>query len=109
MVEFQFSGIEKIDKEDFNRIKDILNKEISFLERELKAVNSIRVHFKRHNVGGRVKWTTHIFVDWPNKKIITVEGVKWNIIDSVHEAVKKLKNEVNHLLKGETSYKKNYY
>lgn len=109
MAEIQFSGIENIDGEDAKRIDEIAKKELEFVDRELKGVNNIKIHFKRHEIGGRVKWSVHLFIDWPNKKIIEVESVGWDLIKAVHEVIAKAKNHINHLLKGGTSYKKPYY
>lgn len=109
MVNINFVGSDDIDKEDIKRINDIIKKEFEFLDRELKGVNNIKMHFKRHEIGGRVKWSAHLFVDWPNKKIIDVESVGWDLIKATHEVITKAKNHINHLLKGETSYKKPYY
>ena len=109
MADIQFVGIENIDNEDADKINEIAKKELEFADRELKGINNIKIHLKRHKIGGRVKWSAHLFIDWPSKKIIDVEGVGWDIIKAVHEVITKAKNHINHLLKKETSYKKPYY
>ena len=50
------TGLNELDSEDQEKIKEIIYNHAIELEREIKTVNMLRLHFKIYNKGGRKKY-----------------------------------------------------
>lgn len=106
-----FVGLDKLDPADQERIKQIISSEYITLERELNRINSIKVHFKQYNKGGRTKYSVHLTIDAHAKPIIVdhvYEPVQWDAVATMHLLMKKARQEILHTFKTNTSWRKSY-
>ena len=108
----QFVGLNILDPDDQKRIKDFLYQHVVEIERELKTINVIRIHFKEYEKGGRKKYSVQLLIDSPMRPI-TVNAVyspvQWDPLAIVHKLIDKAKRQVAHKFKTDTPYKKAYY
>ena len=107
----QFVGLNILDKEDQKRIKDLFYQHSIEIERAIKTINKIRVHFKEYEKGGRKKYSIQMLIDSPTKPITVnhvSSQVQWDPIAIVHKLIEKSKRQVAHKFKTDTSYKKAY-
>lgn len=108
-----FVGLNELDPFDQQRIKDIIYNEYIKIERELQHVGALKLHFKKYERGGRVKWSVHMFLDVPMAKPIVAtsvcEPVKWDAVATVHKLLDKIRREIIHRYKTDTSYRKPYF
>jgi len=108
----QFVGLDILDPFDQKRIKDLFYQHAIEIERELKTIHSIRVHFKEYKKGGRKKYSVQMLIDSPMRPI-TVNAmyspVQWDPVAIVHKLFDKAKKQATHKFKTDSAYKKAYY
>ncbi|MBW2966764.1 hypothetical protein KY342_06695 [Candidatus Woesearchaeota archaeon] len=107
----QFVGLKILDPFDQKRIKDLFYQHAIEIEREVKTINKIRVHFKEYEKGGRKKYSVQLLIDSPMRPI-TVNSVyspvQWDPVAIVHKLIKKARSQIIHKFKTDTPYKKAY-
>jgi len=98
----QFIGLNIIDKEDQKRIKEILYQHVIEIERKIKTINNIRIHFKEYEKGGRKKYSVQLLIDSPTKPITVnhmYSPVQWDPIGIIHKLIDKAKRQIDHKFK----------
>jgi len=98
----QFIGLNILDKDDQERIKDLFYKHAIEIEREIKTINNIRVHFKEYEKGGRKKYSIQMLIDSPTRAITVnhmYSPVQWDPIGIIHKLIDKAKRQIDHKLK----------
>ena len=98
----QFVGLNILDKADQKRIKYLFYQHAVEIEREIKTINKIRVHFKEYEKGGRKKYSIQMLIDSPTKPIAVNQmysPVQWDPIGIVHKLIDKAKRQIDHKLK----------
>jgi len=98
----QFVGLNILDKEDQKRIQDLFYQHSIEIERAIKTINKIRVHFKEYEKGGRKKYSVQMLIDSPTKPITVnhvSSQVQWDPIAIVHKLIEKSKRQVDHKFK----------
>jgi hypothetical protein len=107
----QFVGLKILDPLDQKRIKDLLYQHVIEIEREIKTINKVRIHFKEYEKGGRKKYSVQLLIDSPMKPI-TVNAmyspVQWDPVGIVHKLIDKARKQIIHKFKTDTGYKKAY-
>ncbi|MBD3249428.1 hypothetical protein GF336_05260 [Candidatus Woesearchaeota archaeon] len=108
----EFVGLNNLHEEDQKRIKEIIYKDYIKLERELKKINKLRLHFKQQKKGGRKKYSVHLMID-ARSKPITASGVytaaQWDPIASVHNVLEKARQQIIKKFRTDESYPKRFY
>ena len=98
----QFVGFKILDPADQKRIKDILYQHVIEIEREIKTINNIRIHFKEYKKGGRKKYSVQLLIDSPTKPITVnhiYSPVQWDPVAIVHKLIDKAKRQIGHKFK----------
>ena len=98
----QFIGLDILNREDQEIIKGIIYSDFILLERELKNINSLRLHFKEYEKGGKKKYSVHLFIDAPTKPIVAnkiASSVQWNPVQAVAKLMDKARKEITHKFK----------
>ncbi|MBD3354820.1 hypothetical protein GF361_02450 [Candidatus Woesearchaeota archaeon] len=107
----QFVGLDILDPADQKKIKDIIHKDYILLERELKKINGLRIHFKQYEKGGRKKYSVQMFVDAETEPITVnkmYNPVEWDPVAIVHKLIDKARQQIIHKFKTDSSYRKEY-
>ena len=107
----QFVGLNILDPFDQERIKNLFYQHAIEIEREIKTINNIRVHFKEYEKGGRKKYSVQLLIDSPMKPItvnIMSSPVQWDPVAIVHKLIDKARKQVQHKFKTDMPYKKAY-
>ena len=108
----QFVGLDILDKADQKRVKDILYKDYITLERELKKINGLRVHFKTYEKGGRKKYSVQLFIDAQTKPIAVnkiYSPAQWDPVAIVHKLLDKARSQITKKYRTDESYPKRFY
>ncbi len=108
----QFVGLKILHPDDQKRIKDLFYQHAIEIERELKTINKIRVHFKEYEKGGRKKYSVQLLIDSPMRPITVNEmysPVQWDPVAIVHKLIEKARKQIIHKFKTDTPYKKAYH
>ncbi len=98
----QFVGLKILDKADQERIQDLFYQHSIEIEREIKTINNIRVHFKEYKKGGRTKYSIQLLIDSPTKPITVnhiSSEVQWDPVAIVHKLIEKSKRQIDHKFK----------
>ena len=107
----QFIGLDILDPTVQKVIKDIIYKDYVTLERELKQITGLRIHFKEMEKGGRKKYSVQLLIDAQTKPI-TVNKIyspaQWDPVAIVHKLLDKARKEIIHKFKTDSNYRKDY-
>ena len=106
-----FVGLNELDPFDQKQVKDIIYKEFEILARELKTIDSLKVHFKKHEKGPSVKWSVEMVIDAHTHPIVVShlqEAARWDPVACVHQLIENARREIMHKFKLGTSYDKPY-
>lgn len=107
----QFVGLKDIHPKDQERIKALVYKRYIELERELKKISGLRIHFKNYEKGGRKKYSVKLFI-YSQTKPITVDTMyspaEWDPVACVHKVFDKARQQIIHMFKTDSSYRKPY-
>jgi len=107
----QFVGLDLLDPSDQERIKKIIHDHYIELERELKNIKGLKLHFKEYKKQGKGKYSVHLFVDAQTRPI-TAEGVytpiQWDPVAAVHNLLDKAKEQIRHKFRTDEDYPKPY-
>ena len=108
----QFIGLNEIDSEVQEQIKRVIFEHYVELERTLKNIRGLKIHFKpQKNTGGRVKYSAHMTVEAPTGRI-TVDkipsNIQWDPVAIAHQLIKKAKAEILHKYKTDSQFRKPY-
>ena len=107
----QFVGLDILDPADQKQIKDILYKDFVTVERELKQISGLRIHFKEYEKGGRRKYSVQMTIDAETGPITVnkmYSPVKWDPVAIVHKLLDKARQQIVHKYKTDSSYRKPY-
>jgi len=107
----QFVGLNKLDPEDQRKIKEIIYKDFVKLERELKEIKGLKIHFKQYEKGGRKKYSVQMFVDTKTEPITVnkmYNPVEWDAVAIVHKLIDKARQQIINKFKTDSSYRKEY-
>ena len=92
-----FVGLKSLVRDDQERIKEIIDSKYPFIETEIKRINSLKLHVKPYQVGGKKKYSMHLFIDSPGG-LITAEHVsktaEWDPIASTYILIKKVREQI---------------
>jgi len=87
-----FSGFNDLDRYDQRRIKEIIYSKTQKLERDFKNLRSLRIHFKKYEEGGSVKYSAHLLIDGPTKPIaIDTKTANWDAVLLINRIFDKAK------------------
>jgi hypothetical protein len=103
----QFVGLNGLDKGDQKRIKEVLYQHVVEIEREIKTINKVRIHFKEYEKGGRKKYSVQLLIDSPTKPITvnhTALKIQWDPVAIIHKLIEKAKRQIDHKLKAKKKY-----
>ena len=108
----QFVGLNILDPAEQERIKEIIYKDFITLERELKNINGLKLHFKEYkNKGGNKKYSVQMVVK-ANTGSITVNKMssplRWDPVAITHKLIDKARQQVIHKYKTDSNYRKSY-
>ena len=95
MVDLKTIGFEILTektKDEFQKLWDEYSKKI---ERKLKNTESIKIHLKEHNHGGKTKFSIHVVVANSGKSI-KAEAVDWDLKRTFHKVFNKIENQIEH-------------
>jgi hypothetical protein len=107
----QFVGLDILDPVDQKQIKDIIYKDFVTVERELKQIKGLKIHFKEYKKGGRSKYSVQMTIDAETGPITVnkmYSPVQWNPIAIVHKLLDKARQEIIHKYKTDSDYRKPY-
>lgn len=107
----QFVGLNILHPDDQKAIKKIIYKDYITLERELKKLNGLRLHFKVYEKGGRKKYSVQLLIDAQTRPIAVnrvYSPVQWDPVAIVHKLLDKAREQIIHTYKTDTSYQKGY-
>ena len=107
----QFVGLNKLDPADQKQIKDIIYKDFITLERELKQINGLKIHFKEYEKGGRRKYSVQMTIDAETGPITINKmssPVQWDPVAIVHKLMDKAREKIIHQYKTDSNYRKPY-
>lgn len=98
----QFIGLKDLHPDDQEKIKDIIYTKSLFIEREIKKINSLRLHFKTYKQGGNKRYSVHLMINSPGK-VITADRVsessRWDPIAAVYEVIDDAREQIRHKFK----------
>jgi len=106
-----FVGFNKLDPADQKQIKDIIYKDFVTLERELKQIHGLKLHFKEKKVGGRKKYSAHLIIEAETGPITvskTSSNVQWDAVATVHDLMDKARQRIIHIYKTDSNFRKDY-
>jgi len=107
----QFIGFDVLHEDDQKRIKEIIYKDYITLERELKQITGLRIHFKEYEKGGKKKYSVQLLIDAKTKPI-TVNKIytpaQWDPVAIVHKLLDKARQEIIHKYKTNSNFRKPY-
>src|SRR3990172_2014039 len=95
MINLQTIGFEILaekTKGEFQKLWDEYSKKI---ERKLKNVESIKIHLKEYNPGGKTKFSIHAIVAYSGKSM-EADAVDWDLKRTFHKVFNKIENEIEH-------------
>ena len=107
----QFVGLDILDPADQRQIKDIIYKDFVTVERELKQITGLRIHFKEYEKGGRKKYSVQMTIDAETGPITVnkmYSPVQWDPVAIVHKLLDKARKEIIHKYKTDSSFRKPY-
>ncbi|MBW2996487.1 hypothetical protein KY332_04265 [Candidatus Woesearchaeota archaeon] len=107
----QFVGLDILDPADQKQIKDIIYKDFVTIERELKQINGLKLHFKDYEKGGRRKYSVQMTIDAETGPITVNKvssPVEWDPVAIVHKLMDKARERIIHQYKTDSSYRKDY-
>lgn len=107
----QFVGLKILDLKDQQQIKDIIYKDFITLERELKQITGLKIHFKEYEKGGRRKYSVQMTVDAETGPITVnkmYKPVEWDPVAITHKLIEKARQEIIHKYKTDSSFRKPY-
>jgi len=107
----QFVGLNDLDPADQKRIKEIIYAEFVILERELKNIKGLKIHFKEYSKGGRNKYSVQMTIEAQTGPITVNKmssPVQWDPVAITHKLIEKARQEIIHKYKTDTSYRKSY-
>lgn len=105
----QFVGLNILDPADQKQIKQIIHDHYIELERELKQINGLRLHFKQYEKGGRKKYSVQLLIDAQTRPITVnkvYSPVQWDPVAIVHKLMKKARQEIIHKYHTDDSHEK---
>ena len=106
----QFIGLKQLDQDDQKRIKDFLYSHVIELEREIKTIHMLRLHFKVYEKGGRKKYSVNLFLDSPTGPIEVNKmytPAEWDPVACVHKVLDKAKEQIVKKFRTDENYPKN--
>jgi ribosome-associated translation inhibitor RaiA len=95
MINLQTKGFDLLTpstKEEFQKIWEEYSKK---LERKLKNIESLRIHIKEHNKGGKTKFSIIAVIDYAGKSL-KAEDSDWDLRRTFHKVFNKLQEEAEH-------------
>ena len=107
----QFVGFDILDPADQKLIKDIIYKDFVTLERELKQINGLKIHFKEYQRGGRKKYSVQMTINAETGPITVnkmYSPVQWDPVAITHKLLDKARQRIIHKYKTDSSYRKDY-
>ena len=107
----QFVGFNILDPADQKQIKDILYKDFVTLERELKQITGLKIHFKEYQKGGRKKYSVQMTINAETGPITVNKmssPVEWDPVAIVHKLMDKARQRLVHQYKTDSNYRKDY-
>jgi len=107
----QFVGLNILDPADQRQIKQIIHDHYIEIERELKQITSLRIHFKEYEKGGRKKYSVQLLINAKTHPITVnkmYSPVQWDPVAIVHKLIKKARQEIIHIYKTDTTRPKAY-
>ena len=107
----QFVGFNILDPADQKQIKDILYKDFVTLERELKQITGLKIHFKEYQKGGRKKYSVQMTINAETGPITVNKmssPVEWDPVAIVHKLMDKARQRIIHQYKTDSNYRKDY-
>ena len=96
MVNLQTMGFEVLTEKTKNEFQKLWEEYSKKIERKLKNVESIKIHLKEHNHGGKTKFSIHAAVNYSGKSI-KAEAVDWDLKRIFHKVFNKIENEIEHI------------
>ena len=107
-----FVGLSKLDPADRIRIKEVIMDHFVEIERVLKNVKGLKLHFKDYQKeGSRKKYSVSMIVNAETGPITInkmSENARWNQVAIVHSLIKKARKEIMHKYKTDSNYRKSY-
>lgn len=106
-----FVGLNELDPMDQAKVKDIIYKEFEQLARELKTIESLKIHFKRYKKGVNDKWAVEMTINAHTHPIVVShirEAARWDVVACIHQLMENARKEIMHKFKLGTSYDKPY-
>lgn len=100
-----YVNLDALTDKEKSDIKEILDKEFDKVSRLIKNDFNLLVHTKVYTKEKGKKYSIHIQIEAPTKMYST-EAAGWDIRLTAHEAINKIKNELNKSLKTKTIRKK---
>ncbi len=106
-----FVGLRILDPADQQKIKEIIYKNFITLERELKHIHGLKLHFKEHKKGGRRKYSVHMTIEAETGPLTVNKAsspVQWDPVAIVHTLMKQARQEIIHKYKTDSNFRKPY-
>ncbi|MBR9692215.1 hypothetical protein GOV06_05525 [Candidatus Woesearchaeota archaeon] len=106
-----FVGLKILDPADQQQIKDIIYKDFITLERELKQIHGLKLHFKEYEKGGRRKYSVQMTIEAETGPITVNKlssPVQWDPVAIVHKLLDKARQEIIHKYKTDSNFRKSY-
>ncbi|MBW2977397.1 hypothetical protein KY331_00985 [Candidatus Woesearchaeota archaeon] len=105
----QFVGLSILESADQKQIKQIIHDHYIEIERELKQITSLKLHFKQYEKGGRKKYSVQLLINAKTRPITVnkvYSPVQWDPVAAVHLIIDKAKREISHKFHTDDSYQK---
>ena len=95
MINLQTIGFEILTEKTKNEFQKLWEEYSKKIERKLKNTESIRIHLKEYNAGGKTKFSVHVLINYSGKSM-DAEAVDWDLNRTFHKVFNKIENEIEH-------------
>lgn len=98
MQAIEIKGVELLDDKEKETANQLLNEYYPKIKIKLKNILSLKAHIKEyHKEGKRKKYSIHVEAIAP-AKIFEASAFDWDFARTLHKAMNKIMNEIEHRL-----------
>lgn len=94
-----FVGLDELHPEDKETVRSIILTKYPFIEREIKRINSLKLHVKSYKEGGNKRYSMNLLIDSPGG-VITADqessSAEWDPIASTYLLIDKVREQIKH-------------
>lgn len=107
MEPIQIIGIKDLDDMEIDAVSRLANRYYPKIQREFKDETSLVIHVKSYEKEGRQrKYSVHVKVIAPTRKIVSTKAFDWDINKAFHKAFKYIIHRLHHSLHTDEQHKR---